>query len=119
MTQNKGVRVSSAGLTALVDKPADPSAISIAAEHDIDMQAHRARQINTELVAQNALILVMEQRQLDDLCHRYPQARGKTFLLGKWIGNEEIPDPYKKSIEAFTHVFKLIEKSCQGWIKYL
>lgn len=119
LTKDKKVEISSAGLTALVDKPADQMARSIAEEKGIDLSPHKARQIGSQLVAENALILVMEQRQLDDLCQRYPQARGKTFLLGKWIDNEEIPDPYKQSQEAFQHVYQLIEKSCQAWIKYL
>ncbi len=61
----------------------------------------------------------MEDRQLENLCQRYPQARGKTFLLGKWIDNKEVPDPYKKSETAFVHIFCLIKSACDAWLKYL
>ncbi|HBS3979132.1 TPA: protein tyrosine phosphatase, partial [Klebsiella pneumoniae] len=44
-----------------------------------------------------------------------PEARGKTMLLGHWIGMKEIPDPYRKSDEAFESVYQLIEESCQCW----
>jgi protein-tyrosine phosphatase len=83
------------------------------------MSAHKARQLDSTLIANNDLILVMEQRHLSDLLGQYPQARGKTFLLGKWIENTEIPDPYKQSQEAFEHVYQLIEKACSAWAKYL
>ncbi len=61
----------------------------------------------------------MEQRHINDLCARYPQARGKTFLLGKWVGDKEIPDPYRQSQEAFKHVYELIDSACSAWQKYL
>lgn len=87
----KNVAVSSAGLTALEGKAADALAQELAKEQGIDMSEHQGRQLTGTFVAQNSLILVMEQRHLTDLCSRYPQARGKTFLLGKWIGDKEIP----------------------------
>ncbi|MCO7198248.1 low molecular weight protein-tyrosine-phosphatase [Pseudoalteromonas sp. OANN1] len=115
----KNVAVSSAGLTALEGKAADMLAQELAKEQGIDMSEHRGRQLTGTLVAQNSLILVMEQRHLTDLCSRYPHARGKTFLLGKWIGDKEIPDPYRQSREAFEHVYELIDSACGAWQQYL
>ncbi|GKW54137.1 phosphotyrosine protein phosphatase [Pseudoalteromonas sp. NCCP-2140] len=117
--QGKSIAVSSAGLTALEGKPADAMAQKLTQEQGIDMSAHAGRQISSSLVMQNSVILVMEKRHLDDLCSRYPQARGKTFLLGKWIGDKEIPDPYRQSEEAFKHVYELIDSACSAWQKYL
>ncbi|KJY90462.1 low molecular weight phosphotyrosine protein phosphatase [Pseudoalteromonas piscicida] len=115
----KNVAVSSAGLTALEGKAADALAQELAKEQGIDMSEHQGRQLTGALVAQNSLILVMEQRHLTDLCSRYPQARGKTFLLGKWIGDKEIPDPYRQSREAFEHVYELTDSACSAWQQYL
>jgi len=117
--KGKNVAVSSAGLTALEGKPADAQAQQIASAHNIDMSEHQGRQITSNLVANNSVILVMEHRHVNDLCARYPQARGKTFLLGKWIGDKEIPDPYRQSQEAFEHVYALIDSACSAWQKYL
>ncbi|HCV02431.1 MAG TPA: phosphotyrosine protein phosphatase [Pseudoalteromonas sp.] len=117
--QGKKISVSSAGLTALEGKPADAMAQKMTKDQGIDMSPHVARQINSPLVMQSSVILVMEKRHLDDLCARYPQARGKTFLLGKWIGDKEIPDPYRQSEEAFKHVYDLIDSACSAWQKYL
>ncbi|WP_125717063.1 low molecular weight protein-tyrosine-phosphatase [Pseudoalteromonas rubra] len=113
------VSVSSAGLTAMKGKPADSMAQALASEQGIDMSQHQGRQLDSALVAQNSLILVMEHRHLDDLCSRYPEARGKTFLLGKWIGDKEVPDPYRQSREAFEHVYELIDSACSAWQQYL
>lgn len=117
--EGKNIEVSSAGLTALEGKPADAMAINIAHEHGVDLSSHQGCQLNSALVAKHAVILVMEQRHFNDLCARYPQARGKTFLLGKWLGDKEIPDPYKQSKEAFEHVYQLIDSATSAWAKYL
>ncbi|MBP6083761.1 low molecular weight protein-tyrosine-phosphatase [Shewanella xiamenensis] len=116
---DKQIKVSSAGLTALVGKPADPMAQKIAASHGVVMDEHKGQQLSSQLVGSNSVILVMEQRHLNDLHSRYPEARGKTFLLGKWINNAEIPDPYRQSQEAFEHVYALIDSACSAWQKYL
>ncbi|KZW98842.1 phosphotyrosine protein phosphatase [Pseudoalteromonas luteoviolacea] len=113
------ISVSSAGLTALEGKAADPMAREIASSHGIEMNEHQGRQLTSQLIASNSVILVMEERHLTDLCNRYPQARGKTFLLGKWLGDKEIPDPYRQSKEAFEHVYELIDSACSAWQKYL
>jgi len=113
------ITVSSAGLTALENKSADSYAQDLAIQNGIDMSAHKGRQLTSSLIAHNSLILVMENRHLDDLCSRFPEARGKTFLLGKWIGDKEIPDPYRQSQEAFEHVYALIDSACSAWQKYL
>jgi len=116
---NSQIKVSSAGLTALVGKGAEATATSIALTNNIDMSAHKGRQLSSVLIAENDLILVMEERHLSDLLGQYPQARGKTFLLGKWIDDTEIPDPYRQSHEAFEHVYNLIDRACTAWHKYI
>ncbi|WP_187292421.1 low molecular weight protein-tyrosine-phosphatase [Paraglaciecola psychrophila] len=113
------ITVSSAGLKALVGKSADARAATIALRNNIDMSAHKARQLSSSFITGNDLILVMEQRHLNDLCDQYPNVRGKVFLLGKWLNDAEISDPYRQSDEAFEHVYQLIDKCCDAWAKYL
>lgn len=48
-----------------------------------------------------------------------PEVRGKTMLLGHWLQGKEIPDPYRKSDEAFESVYRLIDQSCQHWAEKL
>lgn len=116
---DKLIEVASAGLTALVDKPAEVTAVEISRQNGVDLTPHLGQQLTSKLIAKYSLILVMEERHLTDLHSQYPQARGKTFLLGKWIGDKEVPDPYRKSQEAFEHVYQLIEQACVAWTKYL
>ena len=55
-----GVKVSSAGLSALVDKGADATGLEVAAERGVDMTPHVAQQLNTAKVAGSDLVLVMD-----------------------------------------------------------
>ncbi|MCO7188738.1 MULTISPECIES: low molecular weight protein-tyrosine-phosphatase [unclassified Pseudoalteromonas] len=117
--EGKNINVSSAGLTAMEGHKADQNALLIAQTHGIDMSGHKGRQLDSNLIVHNDVILVMEHRHVSDLCSRYPEARGKTFLLGKWLDDKEIPDPYRQSKEAFEYVYELIDSACSAWQKYL
>jgi protein-tyrosine phosphatase len=60
------IRVSSAGLGALVGQGVDEHAIDIMREHGVDGAAHRARQLDNDMVKQSELILVMEHWQKNE-----------------------------------------------------
>jgi protein-tyrosine phosphatase len=115
--------VASAGLASaksgLVGKPADNSAIQVAAEHGVNLDNHSSQQLTSELCREYDLILVMEKGHIEALTSIAPEARGKTMLFGQWIGQKDIPDPYRQSKEAFEHAYQLIERSATEWSKKL
>lgn len=106
--------VRSAGLSAMVGKPADALACEIAATHGLDIHQHRAQQVSALLCQQSDLILVMEQAHKDWLEQLYPQVRGKTFRLGQ-LGQFEISDPYRKPIQAFETAYEAIFRGVTDW----
>jgi protein-tyrosine phosphatase len=109
-----GRTVTSAGLGALIGKPADPSSLELMAEQDIDISAHRAQQISSALVAQAELILVMDLEQKKYVETQYIGTRGKVYRLGE--GEKiDIPDPYREGIESFRHAHRLITEGVQFW----
>jgi len=113
------VKVGSAGLSAMRDHPIDETAAQVMEEHGVDGSPHRARQIDPELLRESDLILVMEQRQIEALARFAPEARGKIFLLGKWLEAQNIPDPYRQQRAAFEHAYDLIDRSVLSWLPYL
>ncbi len=117
--KGKEIHVHSAGLGALVGKDIEPTARQVLVENGIEPNLHSAKQINTAMIGEADLVLAMEQAHLQHLNEIAPQARGKTFLLGKWLDNKEIPDPYRQQKPAFDHAFTLIEQSIAAWLKYL
>ena len=66
------------------------------------------------------MLLVMEHEHLVQVSRIAPEVRGKTMLFGHWLeNNKDIPDPYRKSDEAFESVYQLIEQASKHWIAKL
>lgn len=116
-------QIASAGIAAeksgLIGKPADAMATELALENGVSLEGHQAQQLNSALCAQYDLILVMEKGHMEALTSIAPEARGKTMLFGQWLGQQDIPDPYRQSREAFEHAYQLIKKSADAWAKKL
>lgn len=112
-------KVESAGTGALVGHDADIKAIKISELHGLSLQDHKGRQFTSSLGQQYDLILVMERYHLEEIGRVAPELRGKTMLFGHWLGQKDIPDPYRKSEEAFYSVYQLIEKAAKCWIDKL
>ena len=113
-----GVHVHSAGIGALVGEAADPISVQLMQDRGIDITAHRARQLTTEMVRQAELILVMEATHMQDIHASTPTACGKVHCLGEW-GETDIPDPYKKSPEYFASILVSIEQGVNDWAEKL
>ena len=119
LLEDKEILVSSAGVNALVGQPADGSAQVIAEENGLDLKAHKGQALTEYIVQENELIFVMENAHKRLICDLYPFSTGKVFLLGKWLDDPEIIDPYKKSIDMFRAIYEKIDQSCRKWMPYL
>ncbi|PRB75447.1 low molecular weight protein-tyrosine-phosphatase [Pseudomonas sp. MYb185] len=115
----RSIQVSSAGLGALVGKPLDATAAEVLTTLGHSLSEHQARQLTVEMLREADLILAMEQKHLQSIHAMAPEARGKTFLFGKWSDNREVPDPYRQQRPAFEHVLKLLDESADAWLPYL
>ena len=113
------ITVESAGLGALVGKGADASAVNVAASHALSLEGHCARQVTGRLCRDYDLILAMEKRHIASLHEMATEMRGKVMLFGHWDNERDIPDPYRKSREAFEAVYALLERSARQWAQAL
>ncbi|ALP64448.1 MULTISPECIES: low molecular weight protein-tyrosine-phosphatase [Paraburkholderia] len=109
-----GVTVVSAGLNAVIGSAPDPMAIRVAAEAGLDIAAHRAQQLNVELVRFADLILTMEATHKHQIMRQHPVASGKVFRIGE-IGRFDVPDPYRKPVKHFHEAFELIRMGADAW----
>lgn len=117
--QGAGTQVHSAGLGALVGQPIEPTALALLAEHGHDGSGHRARQLDAEMLRQADLVLAMEPGHVERILALAPHVRGRVMLLGKWLDERAISDPYRQQREAFEHAYTLIERAVDGWLPYL
>ena len=113
------LNVSSAGLSAMVDQGADEVAVRVSSERGLSLDKHQPRQLKTPIMSSADLILVMDDGHLERLLKRYPEARGKTFKLGKWLGDKDIVDPYLRDETFFALVYDEIDKAIESWLPHL
>lgn len=112
-------RIDSAGIGALVDHGPDKTACKIALSHGISLEGHKGKQFTSSLGREYDLILAMEKHHIEQIGRIAPEVRGKTMLFGHWLQQRDIPDPYRKSEDAFTAVYALIEQAGKCWVEKL
>ncbi len=112
----KSCRVSSAGIHALVNHSAAPHSVTVADTHGFDISNHKACQLTKEMMTEYPLILTMESVHIPMILNIAPFARGRVHRLGKWQ-NEEIKDPYQKSLMHFEATYDIIEKNVEAWLE--
>lgn len=115
----KSANVLSAGISAMVGWPADPTSVEIMLEKGFDISGHRAQQATRPILAGVELILTLDQGHNDWLNSRYPEFRGKVHKILKWRDNADVPDPYRQPREAFEQAYGLIEQGVGDWVKRL
>ncbi|GAB3374777.1 low molecular weight protein-tyrosine-phosphatase [Azotobacter armeniacus] len=112
---NRTMKIDSAGLAARVGLPMEPTVRAVLLEHQHRPSEHRACQLDRTMLQQANLVLAMERRHIDDIYQIVPEARGKTFLLGKWQDELEIQDPFRRDWTAFEQAYRQIRTAVEAW----
>jgi len=107
--------VTSAGLGALVGKPADALAAEVAADHGLSLDRHIAQQFTPQLGSEQDLILVLEPGHKHEIARISPQLSGRVMLLDQFTGGKGIADPYRRSREFHESVFEQIKAASAAW----
>lgn len=97
-----GFRFDSAGIATSDGYPATENAIEALSELGIDASAHRSRQFQPYMVELAHYIICMTALHKDALCHSFPDAADKIFVIGELSGSGcDIPDPYMGSLAVY------------------
>lgn len=115
------VRVDSAGTTASWDAPASEHAVTVCAEHDIDLDRHRSQPLTPELAAWADLILVMSPAHLDAVRELGVDVDDKAALLTDFAGGDPagVEDPFGGAIEPYRRTFAQLERLVDGALRRL
>ena len=106
-----GVEVEAAGIHAVVDAPATPKALRIAAAYGADLSAHRARQFEREWFARFDHVYALDAMHLEFLRDIRPKdCTGGLSLLParRGVRGLEVFDPYGRSGRAYARAARLI-----------
>ncbi|WP_104201890.1 low molecular weight protein-tyrosine-phosphatase [Billgrantia saliphila] len=112
-------QIETAGLNALEGQGVEPTARSLAEAEGLNVSAHQARQVSLDILHRADLVLVMSDGQRLAVGQMAPSVLGKTMLFGRWLDGgqgREIPDPYRKSAEAFRQVHQLLHEAADSWV---
>lgn len=115
----RGIKVSSAGLHALVGEEVPATTKGLLSQRGIDLSGHRGRQLDRDLVDQSDLILVMDRYQLAILESLFPQSKGKVFPLRQFASNGgwEIQDPFGGDEEDYRLCLQRLEECMPGLLE--
>lgn len=116
--QHPNLHIESAGISGLVGHSADDKAQLCMHRLNIDMSAHIAKKLSSELIKKADLILVMSNNQLKHLEQTWPFSKGKVFRLGHWQ-NKNVSDPYQHDQKFFDETCELIQQCVADWKKYI
>ena len=70
-------------------------------------------------MAEQELILALDQTHLDWINARYPQLRCRVHKLLRWRGDADVADPYRRPLAAFEQACSDIEQGVDDWIRRL
>lgn len=108
--------ISSAGLHAMVGHAIDPKMQRYLVNAGITELTHQARQFTGEMARQADLIMAMEKVHVHQITQAVSHTHGKTMLLGKWVEDAEVPDPYRRDEAFFAQVYRVIERYVDEWV---
>ena len=122
--RGRRVQVSSAGLSAVAGKPADPRAADSAEERGLPLESHRARPLDAAQVAAADAIFIMDPLNLGRILARFPDAADRVFLLGGCRPDgrmtlTEIHDPVSGTLDdvrvAHDEVIAAVQVLASAW----
>jgi len=112
--------VFSRGLHAPVGRKPHPFAAEVAQGRGTPIpEAKRSESLTSADIGLASIVFVMEQSHLRDMHARYPAAVGKTFLLGQWQNNAEIPDPVNEPLSVFEQTWQQCSIGVRDWLDRL
>lgn len=114
------IKVSSSGIYAFPGDKASYQAVEVMGEWGIDLNDHRARKLEPQMIEGSDIILVMTGSHKKAVLCLYPQAEHKVYTLMEYSCGDDgdIIDPYGQSIDVYrkcaeelkAYILKVIER---------
>jgi protein-tyrosine phosphatase len=116
-----GWAAESAGVAAYGGVPASPEAIAAMRETGVDLSAHRSRLLTPSMVNDACAILAMTEGHRWEILNRFPEAKGKTFLVhGFGLGEaRDVADPVGLPVEAYRHTRDELVQALGEWLLHM
>jgi protein-tyrosine phosphatase len=106
LVEDRGLafQAESAGTAALIGKPATTYAWQVAGELGLNIDGHRARQVDETMLQKADLVLTMTPQHRDTLHRTFKDSKEKIYTLAEYSAGDtvgSITDPYGHSIGTY------------------
>jgi len=112
------VECASAGAYALPGQPAAEPGVSVAAEHDLNLEQHRARELTVELGEWADLVVGMDHPHVEAASHIAPDTPAhlmSDFLPANHaLQGRGIPDPVGGERAVYAQTYEVLELAMRG-----
>jgi len=107
------IPTASFGLSTTTGRPADATALRVAAGRGVDLRAHRACDARDFQILDGDLLVAMEPRQGHLMLKQFPEHADCMSLLGLWSGprRPHIHDPHRLSDAYFSRCFDIVDSA--------
>jgi L-malate glycosyltransferase len=121
LDEGSPLRIISRGLGARPGTPSPAPATLAAAGFQVDLTTHRALPVSVGDVSSSDVIFAMDAAQLREMQRRYPDSRGKTFLLTSLAPDWplEVRDPFAQHDSVFQASYEHIAASVGPIVRLL
>lgn len=109
----RGFWMLSAGVAAFGGSPASPESADIAAEFGANIESHRSRPVNPQLLAAADDIIAMTRGHAYSLAANYPDLGPAPVLL---CGTDDLDDPIGSSLDVYRACAQTIQQHLQRFI---
>ncbi len=117
--RQRDLRVQSASVMGLRDKPAHRHAQAVVKEIGLDLSQHRAQPVTEELAQWADYVLGMEIQHSSKLRVRFPFLEDKLLLMGSFGGMVEIQDPLGSWRRKFRITRDELQRCTQAFVDQL
>lgn len=109
------LHVESAGVDALVGESPDRFTQEVCRDHGIEVRAHKARQLTSEMIEGVDLVLCLAEEHKRLILGAYPRFKEKVFLLleyrhDKPVKHLSVDDPTGRALRHYAKCFRKIEE---------
>jgi tRNA threonylcarbamoyl adenosine modification protein (Sua5/YciO/YrdC/YwlC family) len=115
--QDRGVVISSAGISAVMGGRPSPEAVAVLSEIGIDLSRHESQPLGEQLIRHADIVWTMTRSHRQAILDRWPDAGGRVHLLN--MDGQDIPDPIGGPEEQYRRCAEQIKAELETRLKDL
>ncbi len=115
--EDRGVVISSAGISASMGGRPSPEAVAVMAEMGVDLAGHESQPLGPQLVRHADIIWTMTRSHRQAILSQWPEAAGRVHLLS--LDGQDVSDPIGCPVDQYRRCVEQIKTELESRLKDL